>query len=215
MMFVNDRNNILLCPDNLSIGKICPFAPSKRWAELQSYGTELSDDFVKTYKTFLEKINEIEDEPIRLWISNSPHELLGLYFISHWIYPRIQEIYLCHMSDLPYANIEENCLSCLPENEWAALCSMARRVSIKEYSIFWEKLLKQNSEIRILLSGQIVSVGADYFDKDILSTRRKLQTDDVYMIADAVSNSYSQKENAVFTIYFFLYRTAQLLSTAS
>lgn len=214
-MFVNDRHNILLCPDNLSIGKIYPFTPSKRWAELQSYGTELSDDFLKTYKAFLNKMNEIEDEPIRLWISNSPHELLGLYFISNCIYPRIQEIYLCHMSDLSCANIAENCLSCLPENEWDALCSITQRVSIQEYSILWENLLKQNSEIRILLSGQIVSVGADYFDKDILSTSKNLQTDDVYMIADTVSNSYSQKENAVLTIYFFLYRTAQLLSTAS
>ena len=201
---------IAICPDDFSIGSLIPFTPQTRHDELIANGVELPDDFVESYKNFYEALKEAEK--VRVWISDSPYELLGLYFISNYVYPKIQEIYVCSMAYLPN-EYPENCLSCLPGEEWEKLIKYSKIVATKEFSKLWGSLLNENSKLRITLNNQIVSVNVDYFDSDILAVAAKLKTDDIYIIADTALQNYTKNENVIFSIYFFLYRTEKLLST--
>lgn len=72
-------------------------------------------------------------------------------------------------------------------------------------------MLKENTKLRIYLNRKIVSVSVNYFDKEIIAIAENLTTDDLYTIAGTALGSYIQRENVMFTIYFFIYRVEKLL----
>lgn len=204
----SDMVEIAVCPDNLSIGALVPFTPQNRFNELVVHGIEVPDDFIKNYQRFFEMLNDVKK--IRIWISNSPHESLGLYFISDFVYPQIQELCVCSMSYLPQ-RYNENCLSCLPNKDWQDLITYSKNILIENYSGLWQQMLKENTKLRIYLNRKIVSVSVNYFDKEIIAIAENLTTDDLYTIAGTALGSYIQRENVMFTIYFFIYRVEKLL----
>ena len=114
------------------------------------------------------------------------------------------------MSYLPQ-KYNENCLSCLPNKDWQDLITYSKNILVENYSGLWNRLLKENTTLRIYLNGKIVSVSVDYFDKEINTIAEYLNTDDIYTIADTALRSYTQRENVLFSIYFFIYRTEKLL----
>ena len=185
-----------------------PFTPQNRFNELSVHGIEVPDDFIENYHQFFKMLKDAKK--IRIWISNSPHELLGLYFISDFAYPQIRDLCVCSMSYLPQ-KYNENCLSCLPNKDWQDLITYSKNILVENYSGLWNRLLKENTTLRIYLNGKIVSVSVDYFDKEINTIAEYLNTDDIYTIADTALRSYTQRENVLFSIYFFIYRTEKLL----
>lgn len=205
----NKEGEIALCPDNFSIGSLVPFTPQSRFGELVSYGMELPDGFIESYEKLFKLLEDAKE--VRVWISDSPHELLGLYFISDYVYPRLRQIHVCSMSFLSKI-YEVNCLSCLSDEEWSDLYTYSKVLSTDTYFSLWQQFLKENSKLRIALKGRIVSVGIDYFDNDIIAASNQLKTDDAYVIADAVLNNYTQQEKVSLSIYFFLYRAYVITS---
>lgn len=164
---------------------------------------ELPDQFIESYEKLFKMLKEAEE--VRVWVSDSPHELLGLYFASNYIYPRLSHIHVCSITFLP-STYEGNCLSCLPDGEWSSLLTYSRTCLTNKYSSLWQQLLNENAKLRITLKSQIVSVSTDYFDNEIIAVAKQLKTDDIYAIADAALNNYTQQEKVLFSIYFFLYR---------
>lgn len=163
-----DRGSILSEPvllvEDLSIGSISSFDPQKRKQELLRYHIAMDEEnFVKNYKDTIHTICDSDD--IRIWMSDSPYEYIGTCFASHLLKGYRQEIKVCS-SGL----IESLCgksTAYLTDDQIVYLCDHTQLFNVDEYSDKWDKLVKEDMNLRIIIDHEPVSVKEDIFDEEI------------------------------------------------
>ena len=148
------------------------------------YANDTENDFVqeilKTGNANLKKVRERVEmgEPVRIWYSNQPDEMCGLYWLMWHINQWTVHDDSVFIVKLPEWGIDEN-QDIVKKNgwgevapeEWRQYLAMQKSVSqvfIQGYASQWETLQRENAPLRVVLNGQLVSVSENIYDAFIL-----------------------------------------------
>lgn len=112
-------------------------------------------------------------EPIRIWYSNQPDEMCGLY----WLMSRLEQWDVSEMQvvtvKLPDCEEDgENIVQFsgwgeVPPEEWRRYFKLQKSIPsalIKSYAFHWRELEKENAPLRAVLNGRLVSAPESLYD---------------------------------------------------
>lgn len=114
-------------------------------------------------------------EPLRLWLSERPEEMCGLYWLAHWLYKweagaaEVSAVKLPWFVELPdgVAAVYAHWGEVLPEKEvWQQYAARAQKLPANFMlgcALDWQELQKQNAPRRIRLDGCLISAGEDFY----------------------------------------------------
>ncbi len=123
-----------------------------------------------------------ENEEIWIWMGQNVHDVCGYYwFMSQFkeLQGRIQVLYL---NNLPFLNEKGQLfypthLSQIQPKEFLKAKKLARPITLSEFELDpdeWKKICEENEGVRFLEGGKkIVSMGIEFYDKEILSLLTK------------------------------------------
>lgn len=173
----------------LSIGDISENQPgNKRREQLEHlYDNFPNIDVHQMVQELIENINEglkkvreraEAGESLRIWYSNNPDEMCGLYWfmglLEEWkVHP--EQVFIIKLPEWE-ANEEGNivrrkCWSEVTPGEWNRYLALQQTVQptfIQGCASHWQDLQKENSQLRAVLNGQLVSVSESIYDDFIL-----------------------------------------------
>jgi len=173
--------------DDLSVGKLHPMDFTTRFQSLKRMEYPADPDILKKNEELTEIICE-NDDPIYLWVTDSPGELLYAAYI---------------------------CFKCR-ENRQVILNRIVGQVGNeppgyeryryddKTMCDIWKQAVQENTELRILQNNRIVSVKASFFDQLIQHqirphlSRKEIAINSVLQI--------QKKYGYIISIYFVFYR---------
>lgn len=124
------------------------------------------------YVKELEKLKVHLDKggEIRIWYSDSPYARCGMCFLCYWMKKYENAVYAVKLPEyrrkgnavISYQNWGE----VLPEElEW--FLQFQKKLSLIErlvYAHCWSELIEENSPLRAIINGQLVSVEEDFYD---------------------------------------------------
>lgn len=126
-------------------------------------------------KADLERIHQrlISGEAIRIWYSDVPDDLCGLYWfmyqLKQWELMNVQVMTI----RLPEWIMNDQTVlrkytwgEVLP-NQWHRYMQLQKAMPeevIKSYAAYWQKLQKENAPLRAVLNGKLVSVNEAFYD---------------------------------------------------
>lgn len=114
----------------------------------------------------LETIEEAmqNNESMRIWLSNNAESMCGFYDLCSRLKDYAGLIVVVQASKQPY---ERNCWGLIKSYERYRYADRERRLTkevMYEIAADWEKLKKENSNMRLLVNNELISVTDDYFD---------------------------------------------------
>ena len=130
--------------------------------------------FKEEKKRFEDLINQIKcDKEARIWYANNASDKCGLYHFIHALQGIDCKIYAVEMPgnigfrdedwEKSWGEAEpEDFEECLP------LTRLIDAEERDELSQKWEKLIAENSDLRVIISGEVSSVPVDYLDDKIM-----------------------------------------------
>ena len=108
---------------------------------------------------------------IRIWTSHTDiYSYLGLLYVCSLIGDEQCELYVTFSDEL---NSKFHFPGCLMTKELEQLEQLEHRLTkeeIKNYSLLWENVVKNNSQMRVIKDGKILNVNYDYYDSKIMET---------------------------------------------
>ena len=190
----------------LEYGDVSEFVPAeKRYESLYElisimypvdYHDSLAADWVDNLKIsntkYLNILDEIIDsgEKIRVWYSDAPSEANSFYWLMNYLdskkcHNEIHTMYLPHN----YWNGEFFCRNwghLSPEHYYDtfSLEKTLTKEQINLYSERWDKLRKENTPLRLMVGGTLVSLEDSFLDQFILKELAKLP--DTFRISELV-----------------------------
>ena len=159
--------------------------------------------FETLHKSAFNKISKriSAGEDMRIWYSDNPDELCGLYWFMSWLSQFDKphgQVYLIKLPEW-MADEDENITqkhSCdaLDVGDWSGYLSLQKAAPkglIEAYSSSWKKLQAENAPLRAVINGQLVSVSKSFYDDFI---RREIEKEaavfDEAMIIGRVLGNY-------------------------
>ena len=120
-----------------------------------------------------------EGEAIRIWYSDNPDELCGMYWFMSWLRRFYKELSLkVYLVKLPeYEEKDDNTIvqryawGDVGPEEWGKYVSLQKEVTeafVKMCAMQWNILQQENAKLRATLNGKLVSVSEDIYDYYIL-----------------------------------------------
>ena len=196
----------------LSIGDISEGEPGylRQKALEQLYSIYPNDEGKQAARDMLQQAKDnlntlynraLAGEPMRIWYSNNPDELCGLY----WFLTQLQQFgntkNQISLIQLPDWEIDENDQTVwrsgwgeVATGEWHRYISLEKIIPpsfLESCAAQWRLLQRENSSLRAILNGQLVSVPEDIYDGFIMREIEK--EDSVFneaMIIGRVLGSY-------------------------
>ncbi|MDK2809157.1 MAG: hypothetical protein PWP24_1894, partial [Clostridiales bacterium] len=125
------------------------------------------------YRDELNRLTEFlkKGESIRIWYSNSPYSLCGLYYLCNMLWKYPNEIYVVKLPE--YLQNDKNTISKysnwgeVSEEEFSQFLVYEKKITIPEMKMFsnkWVKLVEDNSPLRAMINGSLVGVPEDFYD---------------------------------------------------
>lgn len=196
------RDTQVLClEENLSLGRLGP--PALRLRELERLGTEVGEDFLRSYARFFAQAEQLPtDEPWYLWASPSPHERMGLYFVAAHYGAKVPRFLVCDRADLP---------------DTPSAAAVAARMQAAEplptvaYADQWDRWRREQSLLRVGDARCLRTVPLTFFDACLREAMEDLgEGSDAFAIAARVYTAYGARYHGVFSIEFLLWRVQAL-----
>ena len=175
---------------SLSVGDISEIIPgTKRQAVIENL-------YVKCYPEFddfdaqelVDKVGESleiiskrlhEGESVRIWYSDNPDELCGMYWFMSWLRQFYKElspqIYIVKLPE--YEEKDDNTIvqkyawGDVGPEEWSQYIPLRKEVTeafVKMCAVQWNILQHENAKLRATLNGKLVSVSEDLYDYYIM-----------------------------------------------
>ena len=124
---------------------------------------------------FADIINAAQfDKELRIWYANNAADKCGLYHLAHALQGIDCELFVVEMpSTIGFrtSTLEKAWGEAEPD-DFDDCLPLSRKVDIAERELWakkWDKLVNENSILRIIKDGEVTSVPADYLDEEILS----------------------------------------------
>lgn len=135
---------------------------------------------LKEIYSSLEKLEKKlkKDEEIRLWLSNNAFDRCGLYWFCDYARDYNSRV---HIVVCPEHEFDSEKNKLVQNTRWSAFTNMSYMASFAEtakelseeemslYSELWQKLVKENAPLRVLIDNKIISTTEEFFDSAILS----------------------------------------------
>lgn len=135
------------------------------------------------YAPFRQRINEAETdtvkvidllkkgEPMRIWMGNMPHALCGLAYLCYTARNSNSQFYIVYCpTDRKFDRYGNTHWGNLNIDQRIPYADRMEEFSLDDrrtYSDIWQILKEENSNLRIVKNGSVISIPDDYFDKDI------------------------------------------------
>ena len=171
--------DVVWFPLNLSIGDISDPFSDTRTEFLQSTVMIGGPDFsrigaelMETARRSLERVRSAR-EPVRIWTSRNPDEFCGFCHILTEL-PKDADIRVVELPEYEVFGKEIRTYSDWGEidpYELGRFQRLERPLSTTErryFSMLWRTMQQENSPLRAMVNGQLLSVGADFYDGIIL-----------------------------------------------
>ncbi len=176
--------DVVCIPLNLSMGDISEPFSDARAEYLQSAVLIGGPDFsrigaelMETARSGLERLRS-PSEPVRIWTSRNPDEFCGFCHILT-VLPENADIRVVELPDYQVFGDEIRTYSgwCeIDPYELGRFQSLERPLTATERRYFtglWREMQRENSPLRAMVNGRILSVGADFYDDIILRELEK------------------------------------------
>lgn len=155
----------------------------------------------KSIKSTLAKLDKKlkNGDGIRLWLSNNAFDRCGLYWFCDYARKYDCKIYtvIC-----PGIELVEDENKFIENTRWAAFSDLPYMASFTEkavelskseinlYSELWQKLVKENAPLRVLIDDRVISTTEDFYDSVILSCITKEPKPQITIIGDFLERWY-------------------------
>lgn len=156
---------------------------------------------LKSIRSALSKLDKRlkNGENIRLWLDNSATDQCGLYWFCDYVkcYDSNISIVIC-----PGIELSSSDNKITEKTKWAAFSNISymatfvetakelSKVEINLYSEIWQKLVKENAPLRVLMDNKIISTNEDFFDRTILTYVSNEPKPQVTIIGDFLADWY-------------------------
>ena len=150
---------------------ICSMYSQNQWGKDDKFDGELQKA-VDLYVNEIARLKRYldEGETIRVWYSDAPYSRCGFYHLCSMLEGFGNEI---RVVKLPEYQVKTNTIvsyhswgDVLAE-EFAGFLLHEKRLSKEEvrmYSFLWNQLKEENSDLRAVINGKVISVPEDYYD---------------------------------------------------
>lgn len=141
-------------------------------------------------KQFLEN-----GEMVRIWYSDAPYSRCGFYHLCRILEKYENEI---RVVKLPEYVVREKNITVytnwgeVPTEEFAGFLSYEKRLSKEEvrmYAILWSRLVEDNSPLRSVVNGKVLSVPEDFYDFQIWRRLTEKPVKEARLIGDILGDS--------------------------
>ena len=170
---IDSFHHIIYLYDDLSIGSLNVKNLEERITSLQAL--KVNYDFHKVIKNYKDMLSQIKNHhQIRIWTSSYAHEKIGFYITCYILYQfkfYDKQIYLCQSAKL-HNNKYATMFLTVPD-DFIDLIKKAEIIDPSQYIKFAEKLIQENTPLRLKINNEIVSEQIDYFDDMILSYKKQ------------------------------------------
>lgn len=190
-----DSRDVVALPFALSTGDISEDYPGEKrlkyFSQLMSIypefrnGSETIKWFSKMQANLDRVLGAVKDnQPVRLWYSDNPDELCGLYHLVYLIDKLNSQAEICTVK-LPAQYIREdgtiisyNGWGDVPKEEWHLHFKTEKMMpSFKTLCITnWRRLKADNASVRAMLNGMIHSLPEDIYDSFIIKEIKHMDT---------------------------------------
>lgn len=136
------------------------------------------DDYFDGYAMQLQKLKEFleQGKPIRIWVDRNPASQCAYHYICNILTEYIgkTEVFVVEMPlylELGERMVSYHSWGCMDSSELNNMLIHQRKLSDKEImmmSMHWKKLVEEDSGLRAVINGKLVSVGANFYDDMIL-----------------------------------------------
>lgn len=205
----------------LDIGDISEAVPGqRREAVLESLsaapaeGKRILTDSLQSLRSILERT--AKGEPLRIWYSNAPGEMCGLYFMMAQLASLRGEHGPVSIVRLPQFEmleeieeiakretlIQRNSWGDVTPGEWARFLPLEKQVPallLRVLADTWEKLRQENAPLRAVLNGRLVSAPENLYDSYLIEEMWKL--DEEFREILLLGNVYNTYQLAVSDAY--------------
>jgi hypothetical protein len=143
-------------------------------------GCHLAEEILKIANENLQTIHErtVAGEALRIWYSNQPDEMCGLYWFLHQLNQwnvddvKVSIVKLPEWETNEKGNImRKNSWAEVAPEEWLHFLALKKTVSllfIQNCATYWQKLQEESAPIRAVINGQLVSASEKLYDDFIL-----------------------------------------------
>jgi len=127
-------------------------------------------------KLYINELNRLagflkKGEPIRIWYSNSPYSLCGLYYLCTILRNYSNDIFVVKLPE--YAQTEKNTITNysnwgeVSAEEFSQFLAYEKKMTMTEIRMFsnlWAELVEDNSPLRAMINGNLIGVPEDFYD---------------------------------------------------
>lgn len=142
-----------------------------QWEQDEEMDAELRG-IGEAYEQELHRLQKFLDdgEAIRIWYSDAPYSRCGFYNLCHLLMKCENEI---HVVKLPEHVVLENNITSyqnwneVAAEEFAGFLPYEKKLSQEEvrlYASLWSDLMEDNSPLRAVVNGKVLSVPEDFYD---------------------------------------------------
>ncbi len=177
-------------------------------------GNEISETIKGYYKKIIKDIMKLKDEDIYLWHGNSAKEICGMLHILSMLEEKIQNVYTINVSEITYNTGKRNEYTprvvgeVIPE-KLGEFIGIRKSMDFERYSnlmTLWEKLKRENSNLRVYDDNQVKSAHIDHFDDMILCYTCKKFMYSVRTIGEVIGKAESYVSDT-----FIFWRVTELI----
>jgi hypothetical protein len=121
---------------------------------------------------FLLNLNKHDD--VRVWYSGIDSEEMAFFYYVMYLINRNGINSNVYAINVGLKNLHS--LACFKDDEVKNILVLSKKIEkekIKEYSAAWEKLTKENGDLRLIDEGRLKTYSYDYLDKNILEKLKK------------------------------------------
>lgn len=157
---------------------ICKMLYQEQWGpdpEMKAELKRLGRYYAKNYLRLKRGLKN--GEPVRVWCDNSPSSMCGMLWLSGLLTKHKAEVYAVELRRFNYKSnavtgpkrvyvLRRDWGECEPA-EFADALPAARRIPSAELAINafeWRRLVNENSRLRAVIAGHVVSVPVDFYD---------------------------------------------------
>ncbi|MEY8426403.1 DUF3658 domain-containing protein [Lachnospiraceae bacterium 46-15] len=162
------------------------------WNDSQEYINELREGIQRNIREYCRLLDFIQKgEQVRIWYSQTPYSLCGLYWLCRQMNGMENEVYAVEMPSYTERSdgviVVHHSWGNVEAEKFSSFLKYQRRLSEAERRMLgckWTELLEDNSPLRAVVNGELVGVPEDFYDFLILREITETPVKEARLIGD-------------------------------
>ena len=211
-----EKAKIIYLIDDLSNGPVDDMSNiDKRitWHKFFSKDPVVLKQIESNYYNFYNDIESIKSEEIYIWYGENGMEMCGLFYILSLLQNNINNIYTINISEEIHSNnntiIKHSRVEEISPKQLKWFNDEKKKLEVimrNQYINSWLKFKLLNTNLRIIIDKEVVSVQEDYFDEMIIYHTKDIFTSCFNTVGNVINNSENYISDA-----FICWRIIELI----